>query len=254
MSQNQTVFPGVGSEDGYSKNHRSRNGNYSHSRGSESNGTVFPGMGNGNERDNAFAQRTDRRQSSKPLVGFLYSISRTGFGEFWPIHIGPNTIGRSAKCDIILQEGTVSEEHAVIVVRMMKNPQKLDASISDERSSHGTMLNGKSISSTRPLECTNGDVLTIGECYQLYIVLIDAKSLGLSLADNFVAVTPTEEDDDAFDYEDNGFGQGRSRNAEDFPPRFNGGQQSYNQNPTNEGTVGMDGGNASRPHRGGTEW
>ena len=252
MSQNRTVFSGVGPDEGdYRENRQYHSGNYSRPHGGESNGTVFPGMENIRENASSRTQRVNKRQSSKPLVGFLYSISRTGFGEYWPIHIGPNVIGRSAKCDISLPEGTVSEEHAVIVVRMMKNPQKLDASISDERSSHGTMLNGESISSTRPLECKNGDIITVGECYQLYLILIDAKSLGLSIAENFINVSSEE---DGFDYEDNRFDQDRTRNTEDFPPRFNGGSQSHNEAPTYGGTVGMDDNATDGPRRGGTTW
>ncbi len=252
MSQDRTVFPGVGpAEDDYRENRQYHSGNYSHPYGGENNGTVFPGMNNDNTKGKPGPgfQHANKRHPSKPLVGFLYSISRTGFGEYWPIYIGPNVIGRSEKCDISLPEGTVSKEHAVIVVRMMKNPQKLDASISDERSSHGTMLNGESIPSTRPLECKSGDIITVGECYQLYLVLIDAKSLGLNIAENFISVSSEE---DGFGYEDEPFGQGRTRNAEDFPPRFTK-AHPHNESPTYHGTVGMDD-NTNGPQKGGTEW
>lgn len=255
MSQNRTVFPGIGPDEGdYRENQQHHNGGYSHHSGGThtTNGTVFPGMENIRKNAGSKTSHVNKQQSSKPLVGFLYSISRTGFGEYWPVHIGSNTIGRSTKCDISLPEGTVSEEHAVIVVRMMKNPQKLDVSISDTRSSHGTMLNGESISSTTPLECKNGDIITVGECYQLYLILIDAKSLGLSTAENFISVEDSEEDD--FDYEDNRFDQGRTRMNEDFPPRFNGGNYSHNEAPTYGGTVGLDGNVNGGPHKGGTSW
>lgn len=252
MSQNRTVFPGVGpDENDYRDSRQHHSGNNSRPHGCGSNGTVFPGMENIRENSNTGFQHVNKRRSSKPLVGFLYSISRTGFGEYWPIHIGPNVIGRSAKCDILLPEGTVSEEHAVIVVRMMKNPLKLDASISDERSSHGTMLNGESISSTRPLECKNGDIITIGESYQLYLILIDAKSVGLSIAENFINVL-SEEDD--IDYEDNRFEQGETRNTEDFPPRFTKNQSRWEEPHTYGGTVGLDDNAKDGPNRGGTMW
>lgn len=83
--------------------------------------------------------------NQKPIVGFLYSISKSMAGEFWPLHIGSNTIGRSANCDVSLGEATVSEEHAVLVVRQMKNPEKIIASICDSRSTCGTMINGESL-------------------------------------------------------------------------------------------------------------
>lgn len=121
MSQNRTVFPGVGPDEGdYREDRQYQGGNYSRPQRRENNGTVFPGMENIRENVGSGGVHANRRQSSKPLVGFLYSISRTGFGEYWPVHIGPNVIGRSSRCDISLPEGTVSEEHAVLVVRMMK--------------------------------------------------------------------------------------------------------------------------------------
>lgn len=33
---------------------------------------------------------------SKQVMGFLYSVSRSQAGEFWPLYVGPNRIGRSA--------------------------------------------------------------------------------------------------------------------------------------------------------------
>lgn len=252
MSQNRTIFPGVGlDESDYKDSRQHNNGNLSRHLENENNGTIFPGMQPIKENTNIGTKHASKKQSSKPLVGFLYSISRTGFGEYWPIHIGPNLIGRSTKCDISLPEGTVSEEHAVIVVRMMKNPQKLDASISDERSSHGTMLNGESISSTRPLECKNGDIITIGECYQLYLVLIDAKSIGLSIAENFINVSSEEYSED---YEDNHFEKRQTLNREDFPPRFTGNHSQIEESSIYSGTVGIDDNKKDLPHKGGTIW
>lgn len=250
MSQNQTVFPGIGPDEGdYRENRQYHSGNYSYSR--ENNGTVFPGMDNNNGETRPGNRRVSFRQSTKPLVGFLYSISRTGFGEYWPIHIGPNVIGRSEKCDIVLSEGTVSEEHAVIVVRIMKNPQKLDVSISDERSSHGTMVNGESISSSRPIECKNGDIITVGECYQLYLILIDTKLLGLSVAENFINVSSIDDD---YEYDNRRFEQPKTRIDEDYPPRFVRRDRLNSEPPSLGGTVGMDGNVSEGPRRGGTEW
>lgn len=263
MSQNQTVFPGIGPDDGdYKDNRQYQSGNYSRSR--ESNGTVFPGMENTNREAGMGNNGVYSRQPNKPLVGFLYSISRTGFGEYWPIYIGPNVIGRSGRCDIVLPEGTVSQEHAVIVVRMMKNPQKLDVSISDERSSHGTMVNGESISSSRPLECKNGDIITVGESYQLYLIIVDSKSLGLNIAENFIDVSGPDDDynygdrrydDRRYDdrrYDDRRREQPRTRIEEDYPPRFVRKDQFGNDEPEYKGTVGMDGNATGGPRRGGT--
>ncbi|MBE6341810.1 MAG: FHA domain-containing protein [Bacteroidales bacterium] len=120
----------------------------------------------------------------KPIVGFLYSVSKTSAGEYWPLHVGSNSIGRSQDNDVCLSETTVSSQHAVLVVRQMKNPEKIIASICDSRSTCGTMINGESLGFD-PRECFNGDVITIGEHYDLYFILIDAKQIGLNTCREF---------------------------------------------------------------------
>ncbi len=70
-------------------------------------------------------------QRGAPVVGFLYSISRQGIGEYWPLHIGSNKIGRSGNCDICLKEGTVSDIHAELNIKQMKTTHKILASIKD---------------------------------------------------------------------------------------------------------------------------
>ena len=142
--------------------------------------TVIPGVNPGTSASVA-------QTSNKPIVGFLYSISRTGNGEFWPLRVGPNSIGRGKNCDIYLPEATVSEQHAEFVVRMMKNPEKVIASIYDQRSTCGTMINGESLG-FEPRECVNGDIITIGEHYDLYVMLIDVKQLGLKVCQAFIPV------------------------------------------------------------------
>lgn len=136
---------------------------------------------------NAMGEPTYNQPAQKPIVGFLYSISRSGSGEYWPVHIGSNTIGRSGECDICLSEGTVSDKHATLVVRMMKNPEKVIASICDSSSTIGTMINGESLGFEQR-ECFNGDILTVGAHYDLLFILIDAKQIGLKVCGDFIAV------------------------------------------------------------------
>lgn len=111
MSQNKTVVPGM--EDGNSYGNAHSNDFYSRNTNvrSASQGTVVPGMenmndqvhqGQGNHGDNKHSVH----QTGKPVVGFLYSISRQGIGEYWPLYQGQNTIGSSPKCDVCLREGT----------------------------------------------------------------------------------------------------------------------------------------------------
>ena len=226
MSQNKTVFPGVGPEGDYNPSHGQgyAGGNQSYSRTSNlqrGNGTVYPGMEmptNGTSRPVQNVGKTNSRVSGKPIVGFLYSISRTGIGEFWPLHIGQNIIGNSSECDIILGEGTVSAKHANLHINRMKKPEKTEATISDLGSTNGTLVNENSVSVARPVECINGDIITIGENYDLLLVLIDTKALGLHLSENFIDV---RKDDDV--YSPSNFNNGRdnsTRNEQDFPPRF----------------------------------
>lgn len=243
MSQNnKTVIKGLEPSD-------AANGTSSnfYGRGAEAKGTVVPGMsGNPSVVSNVSNVSSRGQQtktgSGKPVVGFLYSVSRTIAGEFWPIHIGQNSIGQNPACDIVLPEGTVSSDHAVLVVRKMKNPEKVIASISDARSTNGTMLNGESLGFSA-VECKNGDIITIGDNYELYLVLIDATLLNLSVCKDFIPVQNEVEMQEGF------IPAGYTRPGVEFspydgpvPPPFTGGSTG--------GTVGIDGSTA--PRNGGT--
>ena len=123
----------------------------------------------------------------KPVVGFLYSVSRTMAGEYWPLHIGSNTIGNNPDCNIVLGEGTVSGSHATLQIRRAKNTGRISAWVSDTMSTNGTMVNDVCLGST-PVDCKNGDIITVGDNYQFYLVLIDATLLGLKVNDDFISV------------------------------------------------------------------
>jgi len=135
MSQSKTKVPGM---EGVGTSFNPNNSSHSSYSNPFQKGTAVPGM------DAAHAVQSQgttgfMSSSSKPVVGFVYSISRQGVGEYWPLHVGANTIGSFPNCDICLREATVSAEHAVLVVRKMKNPEKTIASIADARSTNGTM-------------------------------------------------------------------------------------------------------------------
>lgn len=177
MSSNKTIIPGM--EDAYTE----QSSNFGKFETKAKDGTCVP---------NPFGTTptVNDTPNHKPIVGFLYSISKSSSGEFWPLHIGSNTIGRSANCDVCLSEATVSEDHAVLVVRQMKNPEKIIASICDARSTCGTMINGESLGFDQR-ECYNGDIITIGEHYDLYFILIDAKQIGLNVCRDFMSTKPS---------------------------------------------------------------
>lgn len=186
MSESKTFVPGTETEN--TPAYEGRTNDY-YKRGNQR-PTGYETFVGGTESPFAPAEPTNNHShalSTKPVVGFLYSISRTSVGEYWPLHLGSNTIGSSAKCDIQLSEATVSGEHADLVVRQMKSPAKLIASVTDARSTNGTMINGASLGFSSQ-ECFNGDVITFGEHYQCVLLLIDPKVYGLESSADFIPV------------------------------------------------------------------
>ena len=173
MSQNSTNIPGVNQGNMYSRS----------ASAAPNGGTVVPGM-----HEQAPGVETpipERKQA--PVVGFLYSISRKGIGEYWPVCIGQNTIGRDATNDVILAESTVSSRHAVLNVKQLKQSKKLVAQIRDEGSKNGIVVNDEELDFGIH-ECHNGDLIRIGDNYLMLLILIDAEERGLSIAEEFLSI------------------------------------------------------------------
>lgn len=258
MSQNKTVIQGLEPADNsnYNSTYNSSPNQsfYSRNAGGRpmNRGTIVQGMTDNpsagayrkpNETvvEQVYQPRPTTLQSGKPIIGFLYSVSRSAAGEFWPLQIGQNTIGQNPNCDIVLSEGTVSSEHAVLVVRKMKNPEKVIASISDARSTNGTMLNGVSLGFSAE-ECKNGDILTIGDNYELFLILVDAASLGLSVSKNFIAIDNPETSVDPDSEVPAGYTRPEGQFIPTPPSGFNPGGTMGFDGPTNYdkgGTIGM---------------
>ena len=135
---------------------------------------------------------SDAVKTGVPIVGFLYSISHNGIPEFWPLHLGPNTIGRSADCDIQLKEQTVSSNHAVLSIKQMKSTGRFIAMIRDVGSKSGMFLNDEELDYDNHT-CKHEDVITVGENYQLLLLLVDATNYNLKAAENFMPVTEAEQ-------------------------------------------------------------
>lgn len=255
MSQNKTVFPGLGQEGDFQPQQpyaSSENVRPVNNHGAVK-GTVFPGMNTHSAARNEHPQTAQpakvKKNIGKPIVGFLYSISRTGIGEFWPLHIGQNTIGNAPDCDIILGEGTVSQRHANLHINKMKKPEKVEATIMDLGSTNGTLVNENSVSVSRPVECVNGDIITIGENYDLLLLLIDAKSLGLHLSEQFIDVRSEQQEEEEYTVTFSTAGSEKTTvNQQDFPPRFDPassmaepmGYPMYEGTEPTKGTVGLD--------------
>lgn len=251
MSQNKTVFPGLGQESDFNPN-QGYSGNtqpYSRSSQARGNGTVYPGMEGQSSRTSVYPQQNLSSFNAKPIVGFLYSISRNGIGEYWPLHIGQNIIGTSHECDIMLREGTVSQKHANLHINKMKKPEKTEATIIDLGSTNGTQVNENSVSVARPVECVNGDIITIGENYDFLLLLIDTKAMGLHVSENFIDLGYCPEDLAIID--SSSTRNDATRNEQDFPPRFIGPDTSCDGGSRpNDSTVGLDSNDGFR--RGGT--
>lgn len=151
-------------------------------------GTVVPGL---EEEEAPSRGRTalsitrGGATKSKPIVGFLYSVSKSSFGEFWPLYLGPNSIGSSVESDIVLDEATVSAEHALITIHKDEDPEEVFAVLEDTHSTNGVKLNGKSIRFER-VECRHMDIIRIGKNYELLVLLIDTGALGLKVSETFV--------------------------------------------------------------------
>ena len=153
-------------------------------------GTQIPDMENSISKASEKASQEEKKErtlmSSEPVVGFLYSVSKTSAGDYWPLHLGENTIGRDEDNDIVLSEMTVSGHHATLNIRRMKTTKEYLADIY-VRGVNGGFVNEEEV--RKEAECKNGDFLTIGDNYVLYLILVNPFELGLKVAENF---TPAE--------------------------------------------------------------
>lgn len=189
MSQNKTRFPGMenAGNNPYNRDSYSSNGDngYSQPRTRRSNekATRFPGM-------ESVAEEQQKHQSDTqhdPIVGFLFSVSRTPFGEYWPLYLGPNKIGRSASNSVSLPEGSVSGEHAILVIQQFTKPDKTFATLKDNASKTGTFINGEPLVFGQSEKCKNGDILRFGGSYECLLILFDVRELGLKKAEVFIS-------------------------------------------------------------------
>lgn len=119
---------------------------------SMSNRTVF---GEDEEIDAGGVKHVTPRTARK-LVGWLVSYDLDPMGVDFKIYEGRNIIGRDATCNITVNDGMVSGEHAILLFRAGK------FSITDRQSSHGTFVNGEDID-LEPRYIQDGDIITVGK-------------------------------------------------------------------------------------------
>lgn len=77
-----------------------------------------------------------------------------------PLGSGPLRVGRGLGAELRLDDNSVSRRHAIIV------PRGTGARVLDDRSSNGTLVNGRRI---QQAELRNGDVILIGRVLLRYI-------------------------------------------------------------------------------------
>lgn len=152
-------------------------------------GTVISSFDSSSGQDNT--KNNHKSGNTKPVLGFLYSVSRTPFGEYWPLYMGPNLIGRSRSSDIVLNEGTVSSEHAMVTIHIDEDANELYAVLEDTHSTNGVRLNGKNIRFEK-VECHNLDVIKIGKAYEMLLILIDSAVYGLKPCPDFIETKKAE--------------------------------------------------------------
>ena len=123
---------------------------------------------------------------NRPMVGVMYSISAGIEGELFPVYVGRNTIGSDTTCDICLLETSVSAYHAMLLARKQFNDngeEYVAIILSDNNSSYGTMVNNEKLTFDK-VECSDGDIITIGLNYVLVLSLFNAADK-LSVAQGF---------------------------------------------------------------------
>lgn len=140
---------------------------------------------------------------NREIVGILVSASNGGKIETFPIRKGRNVIGRSEQADIRLMEDTVSETHAVIVVRHIHTPvDRYIFAITDKESTCGTFINGENADfNTYVIE--DHTRIRFGNSYECIFLRLDTQFLNLKAAPGFAAV---KEDDASLIQEKNQMG------------------------------------------------
>lgn len=160
------------------------NNMYSRQKSSGGEPTQVLGFGTPSDTKDEIKGGQEIEKPESPVVGFLYSISRHGFGEFWPIHVGNNIIGRKDDCQIVLHEKSVSSPHADIRARILKKNGQVIANIKDMGSKNGIEVNGEELC-YEDHDLKDGDKILIGNAYEFLFILIDPNEKGLKIAENF---------------------------------------------------------------------
>lgn len=161
--------------------------------GASQGGNPVAGVYSGVETGNPASHReTEITLQERPLAGVLISASADGMGEIFPLYIGRNMIGSNPEADIYLSEATVAPNHAMILVRMIKDPatgsEMMQVSLTDYDSEYGTAIGEYRVGFDKVM-LTGGEILRIGYGYVFAVYLFDSGYPGLGENPGF---RPTE--------------------------------------------------------------
>ncbi|MDR3262366.1 MAG: FHA domain-containing protein [Tannerella sp.] len=139
------------------------------------------------DEDEAASNQTGQEPAGaggKPIIGFLASVSRTNEGEYWVLRLGENTIGSSKKCNVALNEVSVSEEKIILFAGRHPINKKLIVTIKNSGSLNGLMVNNDFVRYDSTHDCENFDKISIGN-YELLLLLFDVNEHELKRKDDF---------------------------------------------------------------------
>ena len=93
------------------------------------------------------------QSEKRKMVGWLVTFSYDEKGQDYKLYMGKNKIGSAANCDIVINDSSISGEHATILFR------ENNFLIKDNFSTNGTKINGITIDEGK---LTEADDLTLG--------------------------------------------------------------------------------------------
>lgn len=114
----------------------------------------------------------------RPIVGMLFTISNGGKAEIFPLYMGRNVVGRTAAADVCLNEESISQEQAIILVRKY-DKNKIHFTIVDNGSSNGTLINGELVEELETHLLEDGSILDFGSGYKMKFFKLLGEELGL---------------------------------------------------------------------------
>lgn len=146
------------------------------------------------EQEQEQPKKKSKPESGKPLVGFLFSYSKTAEGEYWPLFEGKNVLGSHNNCHIALHEQSVSNPHAEIFAIRKKGEERLEFRIRDAGSEISTIVDGEQLMVGDPIAILKDrSVIQIGK-YTLSCVLIDYVAEQMAPNPDFSPVGKADKD------------------------------------------------------------